>query len=139
MDLIKQLVFLSTFLVIVDCTPPTCYSSVLNLSKRIMKSLKRLQTFAITKPCVAILPNFYIDVHNSCVMIKLRDHLYFLDNLSSPRCQKLSRITWLKVRIRRLYKIINQVCYRDLVFFTDDCAALENPPPTQDPQEELLN
>ncbi|XP_067828419.1 cytokine-like protein 1 [Heptranchias perlo] len=138
MDLLRKIVLLSTLLIIADSAPPTCYSAVLKLSKGIMESMERLETFAITKRCVANLPKLYIDVHNSCVMIKLRDHLYALDNLITPQCKELKRITFLKVRIRRLYNMINRLCYRDLVFFTDDCEALEHPPPPPDPQEEFL-
>ncbi|XP_067881520.1 cytokine-like protein 1 [Heterodontus francisci] len=137
MDLLRKIVLLSTLLIIADSAPPTCYSAVLRLSKGIMESMERLETFPITKRCLAYLPKLYINVHNSCVMIKLRDHLYALENLITPQCKELKRIAFLKVRIRRLDKMINQLCYRELVFFIDDCAALEHPPPPPDPQEEL--
>ncbi|XP_078399998.1 cytokine-like protein 1 [Cetorhinus maximus] len=138
MDLLRKIVLLCTFLVITDSAPPTCYSAVLRLSKGIMDSMNRLETFSITKRCLAHLPKLYIDVHNSCVMIKLRDHLYALENLITPQCRELKRIAFLNVRIRRLYTMINRLCYRDLVYFTDDCAALERPPPPPEPQDELL-
>ncbi|XP_043530179.1 cytokine-like protein 1 isoform X2 [Chiloscyllium plagiosum] len=88
------------------------------------------------KRCLANLPKLYINVHNSCVMTKLRDHLYSLDNLLTPQCRELKRIALLKLRIKRFYNLISRFCYRDLVFFTDDCADLERPPPP-DPQEDL--
>ncbi|XP_048396296.1 cytokine-like protein 1 [Stegostoma tigrinum] len=137
MDLLRKIVLLCTFLVIADSVPPTCYSAVLRLSKGITELMGRLETFSITKRCLANLPKLYINVHNSCVMVKLRDHLYALDNLIAPQCRELKRIAFLKLRIKRLYNMINRVCYRDLVFFTDDCAELERPPPPPDPQEDL--
>ncbi|XP_078089271.1 cytokine-like protein 1 [Mustelus asterias] len=138
MDLFGKILLFSTLLVISDSAPPTCYSAVLRLGKGITDSLGRLETFSITRRCLENLPKLYINVHNSCVMIKLRDHLYALENLITPECRELKRIAFLKVRIRRLYNMINRLCYRDLVFFIDDCAALELPPPSPDPQDELL-
>ncbi|GCC27341.1 hypothetical protein chiPu_0005765 [Chiloscyllium punctatum] len=136
MDFLRKIVLLSTLLIIADCAPPTCYSAVLRQSERITELMGRLDTFSVTKRCLANLPKLYINVHNSCVMTKLRDHLYSLDNLLTPQCKELKRIALLKLRIKRFYNLISRFCYRDLVFFTDDCADLERPPPP-DPQEDL--
>uniref|UniRef100_UPI00398E4C00 cytokine-like protein 1 n=1 Tax=Pristiophorus japonicus TaxID=55135 RepID=UPI00398E4C00 len=138
MDLLRKTVLLSTLLIIADSAPPTCYSAVLKLSKAITESMERLETFPITRRCLANLPKLYINVHNSCVMAKLRNHIYALENLITPHCQGLKRIAFLKVRIGRLYNMINRLCYRDLVFFVDDCEALEHPPPPPDPLDELV-
>ncbi|GCB68690.1 cytokine-like protein 1 [Scyliorhinus torazame] len=138
MGLSRKIFLFSTLLVIADSAPPTCYSAVVRLSKGITESLGRLETFSITKRCLANLPKLYINVHNSCVTIKLRDHLYALENLITPQCRELKRIEFLKVRVKRLYNMIDRLCYRDLVFFIDDCAALERPPPPPEPQDELL-
>ncbi|XP_036407707.1 cytokine-like protein 1 [Megalops cyprinoides] len=119
------LVFFINFLWTAKCAPPTCYSRVLGLSKEIMDMLDKLQKHPRTKTCVEVLPKMYLDVHNSCVMPKLRDFLYVVENLPTQYCRERPRITLLKRKVRNLYIIINRVCYRDLVFFTDDCEALE--------------
>ncbi|XP_062901149.1 cytokine-like protein 1 [Mobula hypostoma] len=137
MDLLSKIVLLSTLLIIVDSAPPTCYSAVLRLSKGIMVSMERLEKIPVTRRCVAHLPKLYIDVHNACVLVKLRDHIYALENLITPECKELKRIAFLKFRITRLYTMISRLCHRDLVFFTDDCPALERPPPPE-PQEDNL-
>ncbi|XP_072110859.1 cytokine-like protein 1 [Mobula birostris] len=137
MDLLSKIVLLFTLLIIVDSAPPTCYSAVLRLSKGIMVSMERVEKIPVTRRCVAHLPKLYIDVHNACVLVKLRDHIYALENLITPECKELKRIAFLKFRITRLYTMISRLCHRDLVFFTDDCPALERPPPPE-PQEDNL-
>ncbi|MBN3301985.1 cytokine-like protein 1 [Amia ocellicauda] len=132
------LAILSTLLVLANCAPPTCYSRVLGLSKEIMDSLEKLQKYQRTKSCVEVLPKMYLDVHNSCVMPKLRDFLYMLENLTTPECRERPRIKALNRRVRSLYIIINKVCYRDLVFFTDDCDALETGESTPRHREDRL-
>ncbi|KAG9345498.1 hypothetical protein JZ751_008642 [Albula glossodonta] len=74
--------------------------------------------------------------------------MYAVENLPTQFCRERPRILLLKRKVRNLYIIINRVCYRvtgslwpclipysitvtpavtatDLVFFTDDCEALE--------------
>lgn len=119
------LVFSLIILRMAKCAPPTCYSRVLGLSKEIMKLLENLQKYHRTQSCVEVLPKMYLDVHNSCVMPKLRDFIYAVENHPIQFCRERPRIIFLKRKVRNLYIIINRVCYRDLVFFTDDCEALE--------------
>ncbi|XP_072898732.1 cytokine-like protein 1 [Hemitrygon akajei] len=102
-----------------------------------MVTMERLEKYPVTSRCVAHLPKLYIDVHNACVLIKLRDHIYALENLITAKCKELKRIAFLKFRIARLYSMISRLCRRDLVFLTDDCPALERPPPPE-PQEDNL-
>ncbi|XP_040191346.1 cytokine-like protein 1 [Rana temporaria] len=105
--------------------PPTCYSRVVALSKEITQSYKTLQKFVPAGPCKDSLPTLYLDIHNSCVMTKLRDFV------SAPNCGRLPRVKALMKKARNLYNIMNTACKRDLVFFTDDCEALEYlPTPT---------
>ncbi|XP_075425665.1 cytokine-like protein 1 isoform X3 [Ascaphus truei] len=70
-------------------------------------------------PCMDALPKLYLDIHNACVMKKLSMFI------STPKCGRLLRVTALKKKVRNLYNIMNTFCRRDLVFFTDDCDALE--------------
>ncbi|KAK1175262.1 cytokine-like protein 1 [Acipenser oxyrinchus oxyrinchus] len=138
MKLVWGLVVILTLFSVVNSAPPTCYSRVLTLNKEIMESLEKLQKYRRTKHCMEVLPKMYLDVHNSCVMTKLRDVMYILENLPTPQCREKPRIIGLKRKIRSLYTIINKVCYRDLVFFTDDCDALETGHSTPRQGEEQL-
>ncbi|KAL7849909.1 hypothetical protein SRHO_G00192580 [Serrasalmus rhombeus] len=118
------LLFIS-FGVLAHCAPPTCYSRVLGLSKEIMETLDKVHKSSRTKECAQFLPKMFLDVHNSCIMAKLRDFLYMAENVPLEYCRERPRIIYLKRRVRALYVIINRVCYRDLVYLTDDCEALD--------------
>ncbi|CAH2299796.1 cytokine 1 [Pelobates cultripes] len=121
-SLVLSLLILST-----RSAPLTCYSRVLALSKEITESFEKLEKTIPSGPCMDLLPALYLDVHNSCVMTKLREFI------STPNCGRFPRVTALKKKVRNLYTIMNSVCKRDLVFFTDDCAALERHKPTPTP------
>nr|ACO14240.1 Cytokine-like protein 1 precursor [Esox lucius] len=114
-----------SFIWLAECTPPTCYSRMLELSKEIMQLLEKLHNYTRAKTCVEVLPKMFIDVHNSCITTKLRDFLYILLNHPTQSCQERPRIVLLKLKVTNLYKIINKICHRELVFLTDDCEALE--------------
>ncbi|XP_028262252.1 cytokine-like protein 1 [Parambassis ranga] len=108
-----------------ECAPPTCYSRALSLSKEIMTLLDKMHTYHRTKSCAEILPTIFIDVHNSCITTKIRDFLYVVLNHPNPYCRERPRMVLLKRKIQNLYTIITRICYRDLVFFTDDCEAID--------------
>uniref|UniRef100_A0A3Q4APB2 Uncharacterized protein n=1 Tax=Mola mola TaxID=94237 RepID=A0A3Q4APB2_MOLML len=107
------------------CTPPTCYSRALGLSKEVMALLERIHTRHRTKPCAGVLPPIFLDVHNSCVTTKLRDFLYVVLNHPNQQCREHPRMVLLKRKVQILYAIITRICYLDLVFFTDDCEAID--------------
>ncbi|XP_069778947.1 LOW QUALITY PROTEIN: cytokine-like protein 1 [Narcine bancroftii] len=129
MDPLRKLILLSMLLIIADSALPTCYSAVLKLAKGITVSMERLEKFPVTRRCVAHLPDTFFALQKACVLVKLRDHVYALENLITPKCKELKRIAFLKLRMERLYHLISRLCRRDLVFFIDDCPALEYPPP----------
>ncbi|XP_069014305.1 cytokine-like protein 1 [Embiotoca jacksoni] len=108
-----------------DCAPPTCYSRALGLSKEVMTLLDKIHTYHRTKTCAEVLPTIFLDVHNSCITTKLRDFLYVVLNHPDQYCRERPRIGLLKRKIQNLYTIITRICYRDLVFFTDDCEAID--------------
>lgn len=107
----------------VQPAPPTCYSRMLGLSREITGDFRSLQATEPAEPCVRYLPGLYLDIHNYCVLAKLRDFV------ASPQCQKVAQVDALKDKVRKLYTIMNSFCRRDLVFLSDDCSALEYPPP----------
>ncbi|XP_072474181.1 cytokine-like protein 1 [Notamacropus eugenii] len=121
MKLLLGLVVLPSICLLVNAAPPTCYSRMMNLSKEIMDSFNTLQNEEPLEPCVEGLPKLYLDIHNYCVLAKLRDFV------ASPKCRKIPQVGALKDKVRKLYTIMNSFCRRDLVFWSDDCEALENP------------
>nr|XP_002193907.3 cytokine-like protein 1 isoform X1 [Taeniopygia guttata] len=104
-----------------SAAPPTCYSRVLALSREITASFKELQTSNTVDSCVETLPRLYLDIHNYCVLAKLRDFVAY------PGCDRVAEVNELKEKARSLYTILISYCRRDLVFLTDDCNALEIP------------
>ncbi|XP_055725566.1 cytokine-like protein 1 [Salvelinus fontinalis] len=127
-----------SFIWLADCVPPTCYSRVLGLSKEIIDLLEKLNNYHRTKTCVEILPKMFLDVQNSCINTKLRDFLYVMENLPTQYCRERPRIVLLKQKVTNLYRIINRICYRDLVYFTDDCEAIETGQSTPHYREDRL-
>nr|XP_008016117.2 cytokine-like protein 1 [Chlorocebus sabaeus] len=103
--------------------PPTCYSRMRALSQEITRDFQLLQSSEPSEPCVRYLPRLYLDIHNYCVLDKLRDFV------ASPQCWKVAQVDSLKDKARKLYTIMNSFCRRDLVFLLDDCNALEYPIP----------
>ncbi|KAM4741843.1 cytokine-like protein 1 [Anableps anableps] len=108
-----------------DCNPPTCYSRALTLSNEIMTLLDKIHSNYRTKTCAEVLPVIHIDVHNACITNKLRDILYVVLNHPNMNCKEKPRMVLLKQKLQNLYTIITRICYQDLVFFTDDCEAID--------------
>ncbi|XP_009888842.1 PREDICTED: cytokine-like protein 1 [Charadrius vociferus] len=121
MKTLLSLIALLSAALLANAAPPTCYSRVLSLSKEITESFKELQTSKVEDSCVETLPKLYLDIHNYCVLAKLRDFVAY------PRCERVLEVSELKEKARSLYTIMISYCRRDLVFLTDDCSALENP------------
>ncbi|XP_067360373.1 cytokine-like protein 1 [Channa argus] len=124
LGLVTLLCFFS-FVWLSDCAPPTCYSRALGLSKEIMILLDKLHTYDRTKTCAEVLPTIFLDVHNSCITTKLRDFLYVVLNHPSQHCRDRPGMLLLKRKVRNLYTIITTICYRDVVFLTDDCEGID--------------
>ncbi|NXB97829.1 CYTL1 protein, partial [Orthonyx spaldingii] len=121
MKMLLLLVALLSVALLASAAPPTCYSRVLSLSKEITESFKELQTSKTVDSCVEMLPRLYLDIHNYCVLAKLRDFVAY------PGCDRVVEVNELKEKARSLYTILISYCRRDLVFLTDDCNALEIP------------
>ncbi|KAL4630210.1 cytokine-like protein 1 [Arapaima gigas] len=121
-----------------DGAPMTCYSRVLNLSKNITDTVNTLLKYNKMKSCLNVLPPVYLDVHNSCTTTKLRDMLYILENLPDLNCRQLPRINNLRRKVGNLYNIMSRYCYKDLVYFSNDCQALESGQSMQRPGEDRL-
>ncbi|XP_073513427.1 cytokine-like protein 1 isoform X1 [Phyllobates terribilis] len=121
MKLFLSFLVFNIFFLFASSSPLTCYSRVVTLSQEITESFLTLQRILPSQGrCKESLPTMYLDIHNSCVMTKLRSFI------SAPYCGRFPRVTALKKKVRNLYTIMNTVCKRDLVFFVDDCDALEH-------------
>ncbi|KAA0709809.1 Cytokine-like protein 1 [Triplophysa tibetana] len=128
MRLVSFICIFLTIMCLTSCAPPTCYSRVLDLSREIMDILDKVHKSDRTKTCAEMLPKMFLDVHNSCMMQKLRDFMYVSENLHTEYCRERPRIRLLKRKVRGLYTIINRVCYRVCEAVRDstyDCEALE--------------
>ncbi|KAM7422180.1 hypothetical protein PAMA_010312 [Pampus argenteus] len=119
------LVCFLSFVWLSDCAPPTCYSRALDLSKEVMDLLDKIHASHWMKTCAEVLPTIFIDVHNDCVTTKLRDLLYVVVNHPIQQCRVRPRMVLLKRKVLSLHTIITTICYRDLVFFTNDCNAID--------------
>nr|XP_004669889.1 cytokine-like protein 1 [Jaculus jaculus] len=115
------LLLLLSWLQATQPAPPTCYSRILTLSQDITEDFQSLQAAEPQEPCVRYLPRLYLNIHNYCVLAKLRDFV------ASPQCWKVAQVDTLKDKVRKLYTIMNSFCRRELVFLLDDCNALEYP------------
>uniref|UniRef100_A0A1A8IH64 Cytokine-like protein 1 n=1 Tax=Nothobranchius kuhntae TaxID=321403 RepID=A0A1A8IH64_NOTKU len=108
-----------------ESAPLTCYSRAVGLSEEIMALLEKIHNDNRTMRCAEILPKIFLDVHNQCITSKLRDFLYVLLNHPSQSCKKRRRMESLKLKVQNLHFIITRICFRDLVFRSDDCEAID--------------
>uniref|UniRef100_A0A8B9F124 Cytokine like 1 n=1 Tax=Amazona collaria TaxID=241587 RepID=A0A8B9F124_9PSIT len=104
MKMLLSLIALLSAALLSRAAPPTCYSRVLSLSKEITESFKELQTSKDS--CVEVLPRLYLDIHNYCVLAKLRDFVAY------PRCDRVLEVSELKEKARSLYTIMISYCRR---------------------------
>uniref|UniRef100_A0A3Q1JP70 Zmp:0000001268 n=2 Tax=Anabas testudineus TaxID=64144 RepID=A0A3Q1JP70_ANATE len=105
--------------------PPTCYTKVLTMARDLTQWAADLKRDPETSFCMAHMPNLYLDVHNACVMHKMRDYISLVEGLRERRCAYTRDVRKLGVTLRQLFIIMSQKCHGDLVFTIYDCAALE--------------
>ncbi|XP_043560120.1 cytokine-like protein 1 [Chiloscyllium plagiosum] len=118
-----DLVLLLSAAVVTHAAPPTCYSRMLSMRKEIKSNIANLEAKQFTKRCVSKLPDLHIDIHNFCVISKLRAYLQAVEKVTDRRCQNVLQPT--VQLIRRLYLIMVVPCKAELVFLTDNCSALQ--------------
>ncbi|XP_028840035.1 cytokine-like protein 1 [Denticeps clupeoides] len=105
--------------------PPTCYSRVLQMAEEITQLVADVKADPETSSCTAHIPSLYVDVHNACIMDTIRGHMVMIGLLHERHCSSNQRVRHLRVKMRQFYIIMSQKCHGDLVFTSDDCAALE--------------
>ncbi|XP_010020559.1 PREDICTED: cytokine-like protein 1 [Nestor notabilis] len=121
MKMLLSLIALLSAALLPRADPSTCYSRMLSLSREITESFKELQTSRAADSCVEMLPRLYLDIHNYCVLAKLREFVTY------AKCERVLEGSELKQKALRLYIMMISYCRRDVEFLTDDCNALENP------------
>ncbi|XP_072301576.1 cytokine-like protein 1 [Eucyclogobius newberryi] len=107
--------------------PPTCYSKVLSMAREATSWAAYLQSHYETGQCMAHMPELHLDVHNACVMYKMRTYMSLLEGLRDRRCSYTRDVQRLGHTLRQLFIIMSQKCHGDLAFTVYDCAALERP------------
>ncbi|CAK6957250.1 CYTL1 domain-containing protein [Scomber scombrus] len=106
--------------------PPTCYTKVLSMARDLTQWAADLKRDPETSGCMAHMPNLYLDVHNACVMYKMRTYISLVEGLRQRRCAYTRDVRKLGVTLRQLFIIMSEKCHGDLVFTIYDCAALED-------------
>ncbi|KAJ4930052.1 hypothetical protein JOQ06_019067 [Pogonophryne albipinna] len=66
--------------------PPTCYSKVLSMVRDLTQMAADLKRGHETSYCMAHMPDLYLDVHNACVMHKMRTYISLVEGLRDSRC-----------------------------------------------------
>ncbi|KAK7925817.1 hypothetical protein WMY93_008127 [Mugilogobius chulae] len=107
--------------------PPTCYSKVLSMAQEATQWAAFFKSHYLTSQCMAHMPDLRIDVHNACVMYKMRTYISLLEGLRNRRCSYTRDVQRLLYTLRQLFIIMSQKCHGDLVFTIYDCEALERP------------
>ncbi|KAK5622408.1 hypothetical protein CRENBAI_004146 [Crenichthys baileyi] len=107
--------------------PPTCYSKALRMAQDLTQMAADLKIGYETGHCMAHMPDLYLDIHNACVMYKMRAYISLVEDLRLRRCAYTREVRKLEVTLRQLFIIMGEKCHGDLVFTIYDCAALERP------------
>ncbi|XP_029304663.1 cytokine-like protein 1 [Cottoperca gobio] len=108
--------------------PPTCYSKVLSMARELTQWAADLKGDPETSPCMAHMPDLYLDVHNACVMYKMRTYISLVEGLRDRRCAYTREVRKFGLTLRQLFIIMSEKCHGDLVFTIYDCAVLERYP-----------
>ncbi|XP_056140266.1 CYTL1 domain-containing protein [Lampris incognitus] len=106
--------------------PPTCYTKVLNMAREIAQRAAELKSNPENRTCLRHIPDLYMDIHNECVMSKMRTYVSQLEAPRVRRCSYTLEVRKLALTVRQLFIIMSQKCHGDLVFTKNDCGALEH-------------
>ncbi|XP_030010624.1 cytokine-like protein 1 [Sphaeramia orbicularis] len=107
--------------------PQTCYTKVLNMARELTQWASYLKRDPETSYCMAHMPELYLDVHNACVMYKMRTYISLVEGMRQRRCSYTRDVRKMGVTLRQLFIIMSEKCHGDLVFTIYDCEALERP------------
>ncbi|XP_034538763.1 cytokine-like protein 1 isoform X1 [Notolabrus celidotus] len=105
--------------------PPTCYSKVLSMARELTGWAAHLKRDYETGYCMAHMPDLYLDVHNACVMQKIRIYISLVEEMRQRRCAYTREVRKFGGTLRQLFIFMSEKCHGELVFTSYDCAALE--------------
>ncbi|XP_033466651.1 cytokine-like protein 1 [Epinephelus lanceolatus] len=105
--------------------PPTCYTKVLHMARELTQWAADLKRDPETTYCMARMPDLILDVHNACVMYKMRTYISLVEGLRDRLCAYTKDVRKLGLTLRQLFIIMSEKCHGDLVFTIFDCSALE--------------
>ncbi|XP_070773348.1 cytokine-like protein 1 [Enoplosus armatus] len=128
MAIFNHLLLVSSLVPLVLCYPfypPTCYTKVLSMARELTQQAAHLKRDPETSYCMAHMPDLYLDVHNACVMYKMRTYISLVEGLRQRRCAYTGEVRKLGLTLRQLFIFMSEKCHGDLVFTIFDCAALE--------------
>ncbi|XP_071316652.1 cytokine-like protein 1 isoform X2 [Trachinotus anak] len=111
-------------LILVSAGRMRCHK-VLSMARELTQWAAHLKRDPETSLCMAHMPDLYLDVHNGCVMYKMRTYISLVEGLRQRRCAYTREVRKLGVTLRQLFIIMSEKCHGDLVFTIFDCAALE--------------
>ncbi|KAF6731575.1 Cytokine-like protein 1 [Oryzias melastigma] len=106
--------------------PSTCYSKVLVKAQEVNHLAAYVKSAPAVSTCVAHLPAFHVDVHNGCVMYKMRRYISLVDGLRHHGCAYNAELRRLGSNLKQLHLILRDRCHGDLAYTGYDCAALEH-------------
>ncbi|XP_047463423.1 CYTL1 domain-containing protein [Mugil cephalus] len=128
MGIFERLVLVSSLVPLVlnyPFYPPTCYTKVLVMARELTQWAADLKMDPYTGYCMADIPDLYLDVHNACVMHKMRTYKSLIEGLRRRRCAYTRDVRKLDVTMGQLLYIMSEKCHGELAFTSHDCAALE--------------
>ncbi|KAK2828113.1 hypothetical protein Q5P01_019147 [Channa striata] len=115
--------------------PPTCYTKVLMMAQDCTQWAADLKSAPETGLCMAHMPKLHLDVHNACVMHKMRDYISLVEGLRNRRCAYTRDVWKLFVTLRQLFVIMSERCHGVLRGLLKGSAvgASEDPPSNEHP------
>ncbi|XP_035482341.2 CYTL1 domain-containing protein isoform X3 [Scophthalmus maximus] len=93
--------------------PPTCYTKVLSMARDLTQWAADLKRDPETTFCMAHMPELYLDVHNGCVMYKMRTYISLVEGLRERRCAYTRDVWKLVVTLRQLFIFMSEKCHGD--------------------------
>ncbi|XP_024921727.1 cytokine-like protein 1 [Cynoglossus semilaevis] len=91
--------------------PPTCYSKVLNMARDLTHWAAYLKRAPETTYCMAHMPDLHLDIHNGCVMYKMRTYISLVDGLRERRCAYTRDVWRLGSNLRQLFIFMSEKCH----------------------------
>ncbi|AWO99986.1 putative cytokine-like protein 1 [Scophthalmus maximus] len=86
---------------------------VLSMARDLTQWAADLKRDPETTFCMAHMPELYLDVHNGCVMYKMRTYISLVEGLRERRCAYTRDVWKLGVTLRQLFIFMSEKCHGD--------------------------